>query len=118
MAKHEHTSGPWTVNPLGVDFEANSIFADTLANGRRRLIATVSTGADAPANARLIALRIHTISCSATVLTTLLATLRVDWSASAISSNPCSPRSSASSTRHAEGTDRQKISPYPPIFTI
>lgn len=51
----KHTDGPWQVNPLGEEFESGSIFADTLANGARRLIATVSIGPESPANAKLIA---------------------------------------------------------------
>lgn len=51
----KNTPGPWEVNPLGAESESNLIFASKIGNGKRRLIASVTTGADAPANRRLIA---------------------------------------------------------------
>lgn len=51
----KHTPEPWEANPRGDDSESNLIFATTLANGTRRLVASVTTGADAPANRCLIA---------------------------------------------------------------
>ncbi|WP_248321994.1 hypothetical protein [Caballeronia sp. Sq4a] len=51
----KHTPGPWTVNPRGDEGESNLVFANTLANGSRQLVASVAVGADAPANRRLIA---------------------------------------------------------------
>lgn len=51
----KHTAGPWTVDPRGDEGESNLVFASTLANGSRQLVASVAVGADAPANRRLIA---------------------------------------------------------------
>lgn len=49
------TPGPWNVNPLDVEYENNSIYASTLSNGTRRLVATASTGSAAPGNREHIA---------------------------------------------------------------
>jgi S-adenosylmethionine:diacylglycerol 3-amino-3-carboxypropyl transferase len=53
MSETKWTKGKWTLNPLDLDYEDGSIFAPTLANGKRQLIATVPVGGKA--NARLIA---------------------------------------------------------------
>ena len=55
MNEFKGTPGPWLANPMESDSESNLIFASTLSNGTRRLVASISTGSDAPANRRLIA---------------------------------------------------------------
>ena len=55
MNEFKGTQGPWLANPMESDSESNLIFASTLSNGTRRLVASISTGSDALANRRLIA---------------------------------------------------------------
>ncbi len=55
MSDTKFTKGPWTINPLDIDFESHSIFAPTLASGRRQLIAMASYDDNTMANAHLIA---------------------------------------------------------------